>query len=229
MTGIRAMLFDLDGTLLDSAPDLVGSLNRVRRSENLPPLAVAEMQRFASKGAVGLLKAGMPQADDVTFESWRRLFLEHYAQNSYRDSTLYAGIPELLEFLAELGIPWGIVTNKPEALTLPIVEAARLADSISCVVCGDTLNERKPHPAPVSLACGMVDVAPAETVLVGDDPRDIQAGRAAGTQTAAAYYGYGSHELEGELVRDSYRIHHPVDLVDLVKRQNGIGDSDRNK
>jgi phosphoglycolate phosphatase len=225
MTGIRAMLFDLDGTLLDSAPDLVGSLNWVRRSENLPPLAVAEMQRFASKGAVGLLKAGMPQADEVTFESWRRLFLEHYAQNSFRESALYDGIPELLEFLCETDIPWGIVTNKPEALTFPIVEAARLTQTISCVVCGDTLNERKPHPAPVSLACGMVNVAPAETLFVGDDPRDIQAGRAAGTQTAAAYYGYGSHELVGDLVNGSYRIHHPAELIDLVKRQNGIGGS----
>jgi len=223
MTRIRALLFDLDGTLLDSAPDLVGSLNWVRRSESLPPLTVAEMQRFASKGAVGLLRAGMPQADESTFESWRRLFLEHYADNSFRESALYAGIPELLEFLGEWRIPWGIVTNKPEALTWPIVEAAKLSDAISCVVCGDTLVERKPHPAPVSLACGMVEVSPAETLFAGDDPRDIQAGQAAGTQTAAVYYGYGSQELEGELVKDSFRIHHPMELIDLVRRQNGIG------
>jgi N-acetyl-D-muramate 6-phosphate phosphatase len=222
MSHIRAMLFDLDGTLLDSAPDLVGSLNWVRRSENLPPLELSEMKRFASKGAVGLLKAGMPAADEPAFEAWRKRFLEHYALNSYRDSSLYDGVRELLDFLEEKGIPWGIVTNKIEALTWPILEAARLADSVSCVVCGDTLNESKPHPAPVSLACGMVDVVPADTVFVGDDVRDIQAGRAAGTRTAAVYYGYGSDELEGDLVADSFRIHHPAELVELVLKQNGI-------
>jgi len=223
MSGIRAMLFDLDGTLLDSAPDLVGSLNWVRRSENLPPLDIAEVQRFASKGAVGLLKAGMPETDGATFESWRQRFLDHYALNSYRESRLYDGIPELLAFLGEAGIPWGIVTNKIEALTLPIIEAAQLGGSIGCVVCGDTLNESKPHPAPVSLACGMIDVAPAETLFAGDDIRDIQAGKAAGTLTAAVYYGYGSHELEGDVVADSVRIHHPEELVDLVRKLNGIG------
>jgi len=221
MSPIRAVLFDLDGTLLDSAPDLVGSLNWVRRSEKLPPLAVSEMQRFASKGAVGLLKAGMPAADDATLETWRRRFLEHYSQNSFCDSRLYDGIPELLEFLGARGIPWGIVTNKTEALTLPIVEAAKLSDTISCVVCGDTLNESKPHPAPVSLACGMVEVSPGETLFVGDDVRDIQAGRAAGTQTAAAYYGYGAYELDDEFVADSFRIHSPIELVELVNRNRG--------
>ena len=221
MSLIRAVLFDLDGTLLDSAPDLVGSLNWVRRSEKLPPLAVSEMQRFASKGAVGLLKAGMPATDGATLETWRQRFLEHYSQNSFNDSRLYDGIPELLDFLGKRGIPWGIVTNKPEALTLPIVEAARLSDTISCVVCGDTLNESKPHPAPVSLACGMVDVAPGETLFVGDDVRDIQAGRAAGTQTAAAYYGYGAYELDDEFVADSFRIHSPLELVEVVNRNSG--------
>jgi phosphoglycolate phosphatase len=226
MTAIRAMLFDLDGTLLHSAPDLVGSLNWVRHCENLPPLPVAEMQRFASKGAVGLLKAGMPQADEATFESWRQRFLEHYAENSYRESALFDGVPALLDFLVEQGIPWGIVTNKPEALTFPIVEAAQLEATISCVVCGDTLAESKPHPAPVSLACGIVDVAPAATLFVGDDRRDIQAGRAAGTQTAAVYYGYGSDELDDEYVADSFRIHHPAELIELVKRHNGCDGRD---
>jgi 2-phosphoglycolate phosphatase len=223
MTAIRAMLFDLDGTLLDSAPDLVAALNWVRRSERLPPLAVGDMQRFASKGAVGLLKAGMPRADDDVFESWRQRFLEHYAENSYRDSALYEGVPELLAFLGEMEIPWGIVTNKMEALTIPIVEAANLSDAISCVVCGDTLNESKPHPAPVNLACAMVDVTPKQVLFVGDDVRDIQAGRAAGTQTAAAFYGYGSHELDDDIVAGSFRVHHPAELIELVRKQNDIG------
>jgi len=220
MSRISALLFDLDGTLLDSAPDLIGSLNWVRQHENLPPLRLSEMKRFASKGAVGLLTAGMPEADAATFEGWRQRFLEHYALNSYRLSSLFDGVPELLDYLGRAGIPWGIVTNKTESLTLPILKAADLVDAVSCVVCGDTLGESKPHPAPVSLACVIVNVAPAETLMVGDDKRDIQAGKAAGTQTAAVFYGYGSDELEGEIVRESYAVHHPADLVELIERNH---------
>jgi phosphoglycolate phosphatase len=224
MSIVRSMLFDLDGTLLDSAPDLVASLNSVRESEGLPPLALSEMKPFASKGAIGLLKAGMPAAAAPTLEIWRQRFLEHYAQNSCRHSMLFDGIPELLDLLDEHGIPWGIVTNKTEVLTLPIVEAFGLKDRIGCVVCGDTLAESKPHPAPVALACGIVDVDPADTLFVGDDVRDIQAGRAAGTQTAAVFYGYGSHELMDEVLGDSFPVHRPADLAQLVQEQHGAPD-----
>lgn len=217
MNPIRAVLFDLDGTLLDSAPDLVGSLNHVRETEGLSPLAVSEMARFVSKGAVGLLQAGMPEASGEVFESWRLRLIEYYAGNSFRHSSLYEGVPELLELLNEQGIPWGVVTNKIESLTLPIIDAADLKDTISCVVCGDTLQESKPHPAPVTLACGMLGVAPAETLFVGDDIRDIQAGVAAGTQTAAVHYGYGSDELVGELVEASLQVYQPADLTEWVR------------
>jgi phosphoglycolate phosphatase len=222
MKTIGAMLFDLDGTLLDSAPDLVGSLNWVRHSENLPPLPVSEMSRHASKGAMGLLHAGMPATDDATLESWRLIFLEHYSENSYRHSSLYDGVPELLDFLDEAAIPWGVVTNKIESLTLPIIEAAELRESISCVVCGDTLSRSKPHPAPVSLACGILGIAPANTLFVGHDTRDIQAGQAAGTQTAAVHYGYGSYELAAALTRNSLQIHHPIDLIEAVRQSRPI-------
>lgn len=218
MIPIRAILFDLDGTLLDSAPDLVAALNRVRQNENLPPLNVPEMRHHVSHGAVGLLRAGMPDADSDTFESWRRSFLSHYAKNSFRESSLYDGISDLLEYLAGAGIPWGVVTNKIEALTLPIIEAARLRQSVSCVVCGDTLNRSKPDPAPVSLACSILDIPPEHVVFVGDDIRDLEAGRAAGTQTAAVQYGYGSHEMDDEIMAGSYAIHHPNDLLNLIRQ-----------
>ncbi|MFC1719716.1 HAD-IA family hydrolase [Pseudomonadota bacterium] len=222
MRRIEGVLFDLDGTLLDSAPDLVGSLNWVRETENLPPLPVSEMSRHASKGAVGLLRAGMPQTGDERFESWRIRFLEHYAENSFRHSRLYDGVPELLDMLSREHIPWGIVTNKIESLTLPIIEAANLKETISCVVCGDTLNESKPHPAPVFLACEILAVQPGAVLFVGDDIRDIQAGNAAGTQTAAVYYGYGSDGLTGEEVSDSLQIHHPNDLVEFIRPKQSI-------
>jgi phosphoglycolate phosphatase len=212
------MLFDLDGTLLDSAPDLVASLNHVRASRDLSPLPVAEMSRFASKGSVGLLRRGMPPADPETFAGWRELFLQHYAVNSYRRSTLYDGIPQLLDVLDETGIPWGVVTNKPEYLTWPILEAARLNERVACVVGGDTLSQSKPDPAPVRLACEMIGLEPAQSLMIGDDVRDIDAGRAAGTQTAAVYYGYGSYEFTADNVRDSLPVHHPSDLEAIARR-----------
>jgi len=217
MTQYKAVLFDLDGTLLDSAPDLVGSLNWVRKSEGMAPLPVTEMSQYASKGALGLLRAGMPAVDPARLEAWRLLFLEHYAENSYRESRLYEGIPELLQYLADSGIPWGVVTNKMESLTFPIIKAAKLQRSIGCVVCGDTLAESKPHPAPVLFACRVLEVNPEEALFVGDDIRDIEAGRAAGTHTAAAHYGYGSNELTGTLVEASLQIHHPFELLDFVR------------
>ena len=217
MAPVTAMLFDLDGTLLDSAPDLVGSLNWVRQSEGLAPLPVAEVARHASKGAIGLLNAGMPTTDDATLETWRQRFLVHYAENTHRQASLYEGVIELLERLAEANVPWGVVTNKPEALTFPIIEASGLDATISCCVCGDTLTESKPHPAPVTLGCGILGADPASTVFIGDDVRDIQAGQAAGTRTAAVYYGYGSDELRGELVKDSFSVHHPADLLELIR------------
>lgn len=213
---VEAMLFDLDGTLLDSAPDLVAALNWVRETEQLTPLSIAKMSPFASKGAVGLLEAGMPSTDPDTFASWRQRFLEYYRLHSYEHSSLYQGVPDLLKRLDDAGVGWGIVTNKPEYLTHPIIEAAGLQQRIGCVVCGDTLSQSKPDPAPVRLACEIVGVAPAAAVFAGDDVRDIQAGTAAGTRTAAVHYGYGSHELVGQLVADSFPVHHPADLLGLL-------------
>jgi 2-phosphoglycolate phosphatase len=224
MTRIEGLLFDLDGTLLDSAPDLVGSLNWVRKGEDLPPVTVSELSKYVSKGAVGLLKAGMPKTSAEQFETWRTIFLEHYADNSFHHSRLYDGVPELLEVLGREGVPWGVVTNKMESLTFPIIKAAGLKPSNACVVCGDTLNESKPHPAPVLLACDIIAVNPAQVLFVGDDIRDVQAGIAAGTHTAAVYYGYGSGELTGDEVSNSLAVHHPDGLVEFVMsgRSSGI-------
>jgi phosphoglycolate phosphatase len=217
MMPIRAMLFDLDGTLLDSAPDLVGSLNHVRESENLPPLDVSDFRRFASHGAVGLLKAGMPETDEATFENWRLKFLAHYSENSYRFSSLFDGVMELLEVLGASSIPWGIVTNKIRSLTLPIIKQAGLDQLASCVVCGDTLDRSKPDPAPVRLACELIRVNPSHALFVGDDIRDLQAGNSAGTHTAVVHYGYGIHEVEDPLVAGSFQTYHPLDLIALLE------------
>jgi len=219
---IEAVLFDLDGTLLDSAPDLVGSLNWVRETEGLPPLPVPEMSRYVSRGAIGLLRAGLPETDPECFEAWRNRLLKHYAENSFRLSRLYDGVPELLEMLRHEQIPWGIVTNKSESLTLPIIEAANLKKAVGCVVCGDTLQKSKPDPEPVFFACRKLAVDPGTVLFVGDDIRDIQAGNSAGTQTAAVYYGYGSAGLTGQEVSASLRVHHPSDLVELIRPRRQV-------
>jgi len=212
------MLFDLDGTLLDSAPDLIEALNHVRKCERLGPLKVEELRPYASHGAVGLLKAGMPATDADTFEAWRLEFIDYYSVNSFNHSVLFEGINELLEFLDDSEIPWGIVTNKLESLTLPIITAARLDRKVSCIVCRDTLATSKSDPAPVRLACQLINSMPANTLFVGDDVRDLQAGKSAGTQTAAVHYGYGTYELDDPLVNCSFQIYHPAELIGLVRR-----------
>jgi len=221
MNGIRAILFDLDGTLLDSAPDLVAALNWLRESEGLPALEVGSMSRHVSRGAVGLILAGMPAAGNQQVETWKELFLARYAAKSFEKSRLYDGIPGLLDALAAAAIPWGIVTNKSEALTKPILRAVGLLDTASCVVCGDTLGRSKPDPAPVVWACHQLGVPLHETIFAGDDLRDLQAGRAAGTKTAIVHYGYGAFEIGDDLVADSEQVHHPSDFVELLGLKHG--------
>lgn len=216
MNDIRAVLFDLDGTLLDSAPDLVAALNWVRATEGLGPVAIDSVRTHCSRGAAGLLSAGMPPADPARFDAWKTAFLERYAANSFAESRLFAGVTDVLDYMDRRQISWGIVTNKIERLTRPLLEAAGLAGRIACVVCGDTLARSKPDPAPVRHACTLLGTRPEQTLFVGDDVRDIQAGRAAGTRLGAVYYGYGSTELSDEVVGDSLRLHRPGDLLSFL-------------
>lgn len=213
MKPIKAMLFDLDGTLLDSAPDLVAALNWLRDSEGLPPMDTLAMSRYVSHGAVGILRAGMPATTERQFSEWKSLFLHRYAVQGYCESRLYQGIPEVLQGLQRRGIPWGIVTNKMKSLTLPILESAGLSVGAGCVVCGDTLSKAKPDPAPVLFACEQLGIDPADTLFAGDDIRDLQAGKAAGAMTAAVMYGYGSYEFDELVLKGSLTIEFPADFL----------------
>ena len=218
MNPVRAILFDLDGTLVDSAPDLIAALNWLRAAEGLSGLETQEMSRHISQGAVGILTAGMPTTDEHQFAEWKSKFLARYAKVGYRESRLYDGISEVLEMLEVLGIPWGVVTNKMESLTIPILKSAGLMDKAGCVVCGDTLTRAKPDPAPVLFACEMLQVEPANTLFAGDDVRDIQAGMSAGTMTAAISYGYGSHEFTTSNTEKSVVIADPRKILDLLEK-----------
>lgn len=214
---ISAVLFDLDGTLLDSAADLVASLNHLRALEGFEPVVEGEYRHLVSRGALGLINAGLPPAGPDRLEERRRFFLEHYAAHSTRHTVPFAGIQELLGALASRAIPWGIVTNKLEYLTLPILRQTSLLQRAACVVCGDTLSHSKPHPAPVSLACEIIGVAPADALMVGDDLRDILAGRAAGTQTAFAGYGYVDPEIDMSALTGSVVVNHPREILALIE------------
>jgi len=221
---IRAVLFDLDGTLLNTAPDLVGALNHVREVEGLPAVEWEQFKHFASRGALGLIGGGLPPASAERNEERKALLLNHYAENLYKRTRPFEGISELLEALRARAIPWGVVTNKPEYLTVPLLLKAGLSQSASCVICGDTLTQSKPHPAPVLLACELLGVATGKCLMVGDDHRDLQAGHAAGTLTALAAYGYLGPDWREPEPPPDWRIDTPAQLLDVIV-QIGAGDA----
>ena len=190
MTGFAALLLDLDGTLLDTAPDMGGALNRLRIERGLAALPFSRIRPVVSHGAARLVTLGFPDASGDEFETLRLRFLELYAQNLAADTRLFPGFDPVLEELERRGLPWGVVTNKPAWLTDPLLAILGLDRRAGCVVSGDTLPERKPHPLPLLHAAGLIGVPPARCVYVGDAQRDIQAGRAAGMTTVVAAYGY---------------------------------------
>ena len=188
---VDAVLFDLDGTLADTAPDLAAALNRVRADRGLASLPLAALRPYASHGARGLLAAGMGVGPDhATYETLREAFLDHYAAALCVESTLFAEVAALLDALEARAFRWGIVTNKAERFTAPLLDALGLAGRASAVVCGDTTPHPKPHPGPLLFAAERLGIAPDRCVYVGDAERDIIAGTAAGMPTIVARYGY---------------------------------------
>ena len=188
---VKAVLFDLDGTLADSAGDLAGAINRIRRERGLPPVTVASMRPYASAGARGLLGAGMGVApDDAEYSALREQFLAYYEAGLAETTALFDGIETLLDRLDARGLPFGIVTNKAARYTQPVVAALGLDARAGAIVSGDTTAHPKPHPAPLLHAAELLGVAATECVYVGDDLRDVIAGNAAGMPTIAAEYGY---------------------------------------
>ena len=214
---IKAVLFDLDGTLLDSAPDLVATLNHLRAGLGLSALPVDDLRHFVSRGAIGLIKAGMPPCDDETLAAWRSSFLDYYQENSFVHSRPFDGIELVLSELANRDIPWGIVTNKMEFLTHPILEKAGWSSLVSAVICGDTVEHSKPHPEPVLAACRIMEVDPVNTLMVGDDLRDVEAGKSAGSHTAFVLYGYADQESQFDIVGDTALIHTPEEVLGLLE------------
>ena len=187
----RAVLFDLDGTLLDTAPDLADALNRLRLSEGLDVLPFASIRPHVSHGSRALITLGFGLApDSADFEPLRLRLLDIYHAHIATHSKVFDGIPEVLHDLAVRGLRWGIVTNKPGWLTEPLLAQVALPAAPGCVVSGDTLAVAKPDPAPLLLAATRLGVAPSACCYIGDAARDVEAGRRAGMRTFIARYGY---------------------------------------
>jgi phosphoglycolate phosphatase len=187
----QAVLFDLDGTLADTAPDLAYALNCMRVSRQLPLLPVATTRAYTSMGARGLLGVGLdvtPEHPD--YAAMRDEFLAHYEANLCRETQLFPGMAELLDELERRGLKWGIVTNKAERYTHPLLKLLGVDHRAACVIGGDTTGKTKPDPAPLFAATNRMGIAPRHCIYVGDDRRDVQAGRAAGMKTIVVKFGY---------------------------------------
>jgi N-acetyl-D-muramate 6-phosphate phosphatase len=207
------VLFDFDGTLADSAPDLGAAVNHLRAEKGLAPLSVDAVRPFASMGARGMLRIGFGlKPEDPEFPPLREAFLTRYQEHICVDTRLFPGMPELLDELGRRNIAWGIVTNKATRFTERLVDA--LGIEPACVVCGDSTPHLKPHPAPMHLAAEKLALDPRVCLYLGDDLRDIQAARAAGMRPVAVQWGYQNPDTGGpESWNADFTLARPLDLI----------------
>ncbi|WP_246069512.1 HAD family hydrolase [Marinobacter piscensis] len=186
-----AVLFDLDGTLIDTAPDFIRCLNLLRQQHGLSALPAEQIRRSVSDGARAMIRVGFGlEPEHPDFSGKHTAFLDLYEAGVAVETRLFEGMNPLLLSLEQRGIPWGIVTNKPERFAAPLIQALGLADRCASLVCPDHVTDRKPHPESLFLACTQIGAAPEQTVYVGDHQRDIEAGRNARMKTIAVRYGY---------------------------------------
>lgn len=213
-----AVLFDLDGTLADTAPDLARALNRVRAAQGLEPMPLETTRSYTSSGARGLLKVGFGlEPGDERYETLKLQFLDFYAAEICVDTRLFEGMAELLEALDRERLPWGVVTNKAERFTFPLLDGLRLGGRAACIVGGDTTGRLKPHPDPLLHAATSLRLPPEACLYVGDDLRDVQAARAAGMRVLAARYGYLGDGGTIESWQADAIIEHPRQVLEYVQ------------
>ncbi|KPP97146.1 MAG: phosphoglycolate phosphatase [Marinobacter sp. HL-58] len=185
------VLFDLDGTLIDTAPDFIRCLNELRQAHGLPPLLAPHIRRSVSNGARAMIRVGFGlEPEHPDYLAKHTAFLDLYEAGVAVETTLFEGVEGILNDLEARGIPWGIVTNKPVRFAAPLIQALGLEERCATLICPDHVTHRKPHPEALLLACREVGANPAAGVYVGDHERDIEAGRNAGMKTIAVRYGY---------------------------------------
>jgi phosphoglycolate phosphatase len=218
----RAVLFDLDGTLLDTAPDLAYALNRVLEERGREPLPFARIRPAVSHGARALIRLGFGLAEgDPEYAPLRARLLAIYRDRLAVDTRLFPGMDVALAAIEALGLPWGVVTNKPAWLTDPLMRALDLDHRAACVVSGDTTANSKPHPEPMLHACRLVGRSPGATLCLGDAPRDVQAGRLAGLRTLVALFGYLGPDDRPETWGADGAIDRPEDLLHWLPPAGG--------
>ena len=217
---IQAVLFDLDGTLIDTAPDFIRIIKELCIESNVELLADEEIRVQVSEGSKAMVRLFHPDLDDNSPEltRYRDEFLRRYAANIAVDTTLFDGMKDVLLDLEARQIPWGIVTNKPRSLSMALLDALDLTNRCAVLVCPEDVKQTKPDPEPMYLAASNIGIAPENIIYVGDHPRDIDAGRAAGMKTVLAAYGYLPPELSHDLAswQADFIIHHASELQTLL-------------
>lgn len=215
MTTPAAVFFDLDGTLIDTAADMGGALNRVLQKHNRPEVSAEDYRSSVSHGSIALLKLGFPELDPKTdMQDLRIEFLQSYAEHVAVASALFDGVEELLATLEHNNLPWGIVTNKPQAQTLDLLDALDVTRRCCSIVAADTTTHAKPHPAPMNLACKQAKVDAAKCFYVGDAERDIQAGRSVAMRTFVAEWGYIDNKRDNTALWGAdVHLQLPIDLL----------------
>lgn len=211
------VLFDLDGTLVDTAADISLALNRTLEQAGREAIPLEEVRPHISNGSAALIELGFGvRPGDKDFDRLCESLLSCYASAPAQASTLFTGMDEVLQSLDDAARLWGIVTNKLTYLTQPLVRALGLEDRAACVVCGDTATHPKPHPAPLLYACEQLGCVPAEAIYVGDARRDVEAGQAAGMPTVVALYGYLGTQGDPRMWQADAMIQTPVGLLSLL-------------
>lgn len=214
----KGVFFDLDGTFADTAPDLADALNKTLAAHTRPTLSLDKIRPVVSHGGKALIELGFNIDDrDPGFEDLRQELLFYYQQDLAKHTQLFPGMSDCIEQLTRLRLPWGIVTNKPAWLTDPLMQSLNLTCKPCCVVSGDTLPEKKPHPAPLLHACRHCDVTPAQSIYIGDAQRDIIAGNHAGMFTVVATYGYIGERDDPHTWDADAAITHPSELMPLIE------------
>ncbi len=213
---IKAVVFDLDGTLLDTAPDFVVVVNALREEEGLPPMDQQLIRNTVSNGARALITLAFELDEgDEGFEPLRERLLELYIEHLAVESTPFDGINELLDFIREQQLSWGIATNKPERYTTPLLKALNI--NADCVICPDHVEQSKPHPESMHLAARLLQCQAHEIIYVGDHQRDIDCGRDAGCPTIAAAYGYIDHPDQAQQWQATHTVDHASEIIPIVK------------
>jgi len=218
----HGIFFDLDGTLADTAPDLVAATNQLLIDRNLSPKPYEFLRPYASAGARGLLEGAFGIAPDhPDYIILRDEFMGNYEKALLVHSKLFDGIDHLLKQIEKANLPWGIVTNKSERFTHPLTELMGLRQRAASTISGDTTPHPKPHPAPILHAAKIANIDPTKSIYVGDDIRDVIAGKAAGMHTVAAAYGYCGCKEPPEKWGADYIIYNPLDLLQIIFPNRG--------